>query len=159
VPVLVCRSLVGRPVLLTDRPFPRAILLDFYGTVVHEDDVPIGEICEQIAAASSMAVTAREIRTYWGQSFHERLVQSYGPAFRLQKDLELDSLRDVLQHFGVALEPRSLSQTPAGDSPRSGKKARTRSPSAVYRSALCPTPTTQNCALRCCTAGSTLTTL
>lgn len=39
--------------------WPRAILLDFYGTVVEEDDVPIAHICDEIAKGSSKTATLK----------------------------------------------------------------------------------------------------
>ena len=91
-------------------PFPRAVLLDFYGTVVHEDELPIREICDRIAAESALTVTADEVGAYWGRSFRRCCEQHHGPAFDLQTTLERRSLEDVLCHFGVALDAEMLSE-------------------------------------------------
>ncbi len=89
---------------------PRAILLDFYGTVVAEDDVPISQICRQIAESSSRGPTPGEVGDYWGQQFSQLCYESIGPSFRAQKDLELISLQCVLEHFAAELDANILSQ-------------------------------------------------
>ncbi len=88
---------------------PRAILLDFYGTVVHDDDQPLAEICRRVAAASSPPITAREVAAYWNRSFAAWCARSHGPAFRTQRALELLSLQEVLEHFAVDLDAEVLS--------------------------------------------------
>jgi 2-haloacid dehalogenase/putative hydrolase of the HAD superfamily len=90
-------------------PQPRAILLDFYGTIVHDDDQPLAEICRQVAAASPQPVTTREVGAYWGRSFVEWCARSHGPAFRTQRALERLSLQEVLGHFSAALDAEALS--------------------------------------------------
>lgn len=89
---------------------PRAILLDFYGTVVEEDDVPIGKICSQISQVSPLGVTADEVGLYWGEAFYQLCVQSHGSTFQLQRELELFSLRNILKHFKAHLDADELSQ-------------------------------------------------
>ena len=89
---------------------PRALLLDFYGSVVEEDDGLIVEICERIAEASPQRVTSAEIGEHWARAFGQLCAQSYGPAFRPQKELELLSLQRVLQHYECGLNPDVLSQ-------------------------------------------------
>jgi len=89
---------------------PRAILLDFYGTVVEEDDVPIGEICGRLSAASPLKVTAAEISSYWSQIFRQLCSRSFGAAFQLQRELAMFSLQQVLQHFKVDLDAAVLCQ-------------------------------------------------
>jgi 2-haloacid dehalogenase/putative hydrolase of the HAD superfamily len=90
---------------------PQAILLDFYGTVVEEDDAYITKVCQQIAATSPLAVTTAEVASYWGREFLRSCAESFGSTFCCQKELEDISLRRVLQHFEVDLDSRELSQT------------------------------------------------
>ena len=89
---------------------PRAILLDFYGTVVEEDDVPIGEICDQVSKVSPLPVTAAEVGSYWSRVFAQLCSPSFGAAFQLQRELERLSLQHVLQHFKADLDADALSQ-------------------------------------------------
>jgi 2-haloacid dehalogenase/putative hydrolase of the HAD superfamily len=87
----------------------RAVLLDFYGTVVHDDDQPLAGICHQVAAASPQPVTAHEVGATWSRAFGNACASSYGPTFRTQRALELCSLQEVLAHYAVALDAEVLS--------------------------------------------------
>jgi 2-haloacid dehalogenase/putative hydrolase of the HAD superfamily len=89
---------------------PRALLLDFYGTVVEEDDALIGQICNSIAEASPLAVTSAEVGSYWGRVFGQMCAESFGSAFRPQKKVERLSLQGVLKRFECDLDPDALSQ-------------------------------------------------
>jgi 2-haloalkanoic acid dehalogenase type II len=88
----------------------QAILLDFYGTVVHEDSAPIQCICNQVAAASPLGIGDEEVRAYWGQAFRQLLATSHGAAFRPQKDVEHVSLLQALRHFQADLDGGTLSE-------------------------------------------------
>ena len=89
---------------------PQAILLDFYGTIVEEDDAIIGSVCDEIARSSPVGATAAEIGAYWGREFSHLCWQSFGVDFRAQKELEQISLERVLRHFEANLDVRKLSQ-------------------------------------------------
>ncbi len=89
---------------------PRGVMLDFYGTLVAADDVPMGRICDRIAAASPTAATAGEIGAYWGRVFTEMCIGSFGRSFRLLRELEADSLGRVLERFAVDLDAATLSE-------------------------------------------------
>ncbi len=91
-------------------PLPRIILMDFYGTVVEEDDVPIGEICSQIAALSPLGVSAGEAASYWSDVFRRLCSESYGATFQTQRELELVSLKHILRHFETDLDAEALSE-------------------------------------------------
>jgi 2-haloalkanoic acid dehalogenase type II len=88
----------------------RAILLDFYGTVVEEDDLPIVNICEEIARVSTKNITAKEVGLYWASVFSEMCLKSHGNTFRSQRELENLSLQKVLLNFDAALDSEGLSQ-------------------------------------------------
>jgi 2-haloalkanoic acid dehalogenase type II len=90
--------------------WPRAILLDFYGTVVEEDYVPISTICDRVACASMQGVTSREVSSYWGRRFGQLCSQSHGGAFRSQREVEQISLQEVLQYFDADLDGDRLNQ-------------------------------------------------
>lgn len=90
--------------------WPSAILLDFYGTVVEEDDAPIAHICGEIAKVSSRRATSEEVGSYWGRIFSEMCFKSYGGAFRSQKQLEQTSLQEVQLHFDADLDSERLSR-------------------------------------------------
>jgi 2-haloalkanoic acid dehalogenase type II len=88
---------------------PRAVTLDFYGTVVHDDEKPLTEICRRVAAASPESITPREVIAYWSHSFGQWCARSHGPAFRTQREIERASLEEVLSHFQLALDAEALS--------------------------------------------------
>ncbi len=89
---------------------PQAILLDFYGTVVKEDDSYIQKICQQITQASAWNPTSSEVGSYWSEIFHKLCNQSFGTTFQLQRELERNSLEQVLKHFQANLDSAGLSQ-------------------------------------------------
>jgi len=90
--------------------WPRAILLDFYGTVVEEDDATIAAICEEIAAAASARVAPQQVASFWSGRFADLCYDAHGRRFRPQKDLELRSLRETLKQFDARLDAQLLSQ-------------------------------------------------
>ena len=91
--------------------WPRAILLDFYGTVVEEDCAQIGYVCDEIARASSRAVTSKEVNSHWGHVFKDIGHKSHGRAFRTERELEQASLQATSQHFDADVDSKALTQT------------------------------------------------
>ena len=89
--------------------WPQAVLLDFYGTVVEEDDVVIQRTCVRIAEVSPLAATPKEIGLSWGHVFGRMCTQSFGRAFKTQRELERLSLQHVLEQFQCDLNPDVLS--------------------------------------------------
>ena len=90
--------------------WPRAILLDFYGTVVEEDDAVVDQICTKISRASPSEATAKEIASYWGHAFRQSCFESAGATFRSQRELARLSLQSVVRHFEVDLDTEALNQ-------------------------------------------------
>ena len=90
--------------------WPRAILLDFYGTVVEEDHAVVGRICAEILKASPTEATATEIASYWGRVFGQSCLESVGATFQSQREVGRLSLQSVLQHFEANLDSDALSQ-------------------------------------------------
>jgi len=88
--------------------WPKAILLDFFGTVVKEDYVL--KICKKISASSSMKPDIAEIRLFWSNSYAELCSQSVGSLFKTQKELERIILQNILQRFHSELDIDDLSQ-------------------------------------------------
>jgi 2-haloacid dehalogenase/putative hydrolase of the HAD superfamily len=81
--------------------------LDVYGTLVHEDDLVIAEICRQLAERSSGAVAASDIARHWWQSFVPLCAAASGDAFQTQRILARSSLERTIGHFGLdcAVDP------------------------------------------------------
>jgi 2-haloacid dehalogenase len=88
----------------------RALLIDFYGTLVAEDDAVIGDIASRIAASAGGAMTDARIRETWGRVFADSCKDSHGIAFRTQRTIEHESLRTVLAECQSPLDPEELSQ-------------------------------------------------
>lgn len=88
--------------------WPRAILLDFYGTIVEEDGAQIEQVCREIARASSKAAIPKEVKSYWGRTFGEMFLQSYGSTFQRERELERASLQKVVMHFEADLDSKRL---------------------------------------------------
>ena len=86
----------------------RAVMLDFYGTLVHEDDVSIAAITAQIHHLSPRPVTATEVGLFWYESFSGWCNRSHGEAFVTQRDLGIESLRETLTEFEVNLAPETV---------------------------------------------------
>lgn len=87
-----------------------AVLLDFYGTVVHEDDVVIDQICSTISEAATVPVAPGEIGSYWWEVFSDAFKHSYGDDFETQRNLELAALAQTVEHFGAKCDAEELSQ-------------------------------------------------
>jgi len=88
----------------------RAILLDFFGTLVEEDHTIIANICSEIAAASSINVSFQEVASRWSGRFHQLLNHCYMNRFRLLRKLECCMLQELLDHFEAPLDARILSE-------------------------------------------------
>jgi len=91
-------------------PWPKAILLDFYGTLVEEDTAVIKAISEEIAYRAPGNITPLEVAGCWGNSFSALCKQSFDENYDSQVMLEERSLSAVLKTFNVDLDPRQLSK-------------------------------------------------
>lgn len=78
----------------------KAVFLDFYGTLVHEDDDIIPVICDEIKRNASVECSSREIGSYWWSEFSSMFRISYGDAFQTQRQLEISSLSKTIINFG-----------------------------------------------------------
>jgi len=88
-------------------PRPRALLLDFYGTLVHEDIEAVDFICQEVSRNAPTAGPAEVARTWWS-SFSALTRASHGPGFRLQRDLARESLTDTVRYHQSAADPGLL---------------------------------------------------
>jgi 2-haloacid dehalogenase/putative hydrolase of the HAD superfamily len=86
-----------------------AVLLDFYGTLVAEDDAQIAAITARIAEASPDRRTAREISGRWNELFARGCAVAHGASFRTQREIELASLAELLAELRAPLDPVELS--------------------------------------------------
>ncbi|RBY76203.1 hydrolase [Blastococcus sp. TF02-09] len=84
----------------------RAVLLDVYGTLVHEDNAVLGPICERIGKWARVSTPV--VAELWWRLFRQATEESHGEAFRLQADLSRDTLAATLRHFEVAADADRL---------------------------------------------------
>ncbi|WP_261567728.1 HAD family hydrolase [Frankia gtarii] len=90
---------------------PRAILLDFYGTVVAEDDDVVAAVCRSIQRTATARVDdPAAIGRHWSDVFARLCAAAAGPAFATQRELERRSLRDTIQRFGSDADEEPLSR-------------------------------------------------
>jgi 2-haloalkanoic acid dehalogenase type II len=90
---------------------PRAILLDFYGTVVEQSSIPVTRVCDEIAEACSEPVDPEEINSYWWHIFRDICLNGYGANFQLDRDIERSCLQKLIMHFGADLDMEKATQT------------------------------------------------
>lgn len=88
----------------------RALMLDFYGTLVEEDAPILAAIVDRVAANSPEQPQPRDVSRRWWELMGNMVGESYGSAFRLQREIELDSLTQILHEYHVDLPTESLAQ-------------------------------------------------
>ncbi|BDU50411.1 HAD family hydrolase [Haliovirga abyssi] len=88
----------------------KALFLDFYGTLVHEDDEIIPVICKRIEKSTDLNVSIEEIGRFWWQEFHELFMNSYGDNFKTQRIIEKISLDRTLEYFSSSEDSDDLCQ-------------------------------------------------
>jgi 2-haloacid dehalogenase/putative hydrolase of the HAD superfamily len=90
------------------KDWPKAVLLDFFGTVVQEDFVL--PICRKIAAASAIKARPDEIRITWSEMYYRQCAQLNGSRYRLQREMELSIIDNLLGRFEADLSCHALGQ-------------------------------------------------
>jgi 2-haloalkanoic acid dehalogenase type II len=86
----------------------KALLLDFYGTLVAEDDHIINDVLKTIAACSPVSSDVKQIGRSW--RFQEMCNAAFGESFKTQRALELESLTCLLADYKVELDPHQISE-------------------------------------------------
>jgi 2-haloacid dehalogenase/putative hydrolase of the HAD superfamily len=81
----------------------RGILLDFYGTMVHEDDEVIQSICLQVQETSPQRPTLEDVAAAWWTCFSGMCSRAYLDRFCSQRELALKSLQETLELFASPL--------------------------------------------------------
>lgn len=87
----------------------KAIFLDFYGTVVHEDGEVIKEIT-RIIMKTGKVDDKSQIGAFWWNEFQTMFMNSYGSAFEKQRTLEYKSLEKTLTRFQSDASAAELSE-------------------------------------------------
>ncbi len=86
----------------------KAIFIDFYGTVVHEDGEVIKKVSQEIYDTGN-AKDKAEIGSYWWNAFQTGFQNAYGDTFETQRVLEYKSLEKTIQHFNSSADAEVLS--------------------------------------------------
>lgn len=79
----------------------KAILLDFYGTLVEEDDEIISSLCKKLAFSSQKKASESDIGYYWWKKFSNLCNASYHDGFEKQFILEQMSLEATAKEFDI----------------------------------------------------------
>lgn len=87
----------------------KAVFLDFYGTVVHEDGAVIKEIT-RIIIETGKVDDKSQIGAFWWNEFQTMFMNSYGSAFEKQRTLEYKSLEKTLTRFQSDASAAELSE-------------------------------------------------
>jgi len=94
-----------------------AMLLDAYGTLVHDDDAWVADVASLVAdlAGVNSDAVARE----WSARIWSMADTAHGHGFRSLADLNVSSLTETAAHFGVRVDARQLCrrQTELGSRP------------------------------------------
>lgn len=86
----------------------KAIFIDFYGTVVHEDGAVIKEVTEEIISTGAKAEKS-EIDGFWWKEFQTMFMNAYDDKFETQRELELKSLKKTIDKYGSNADATKLS--------------------------------------------------
>lgn len=86
----------------------KAIFIDFYGTLVHEDGKIIKQISQEIYDTGKVD-NKSEIGTYWWNEFQSAFNLAYGDNFETQRVLEYKSLDKTVKYFNSTADAKALS--------------------------------------------------
>ena len=87
----------------------KALFIDLYGTIVHEDGAVIKIISNRIYKTGKVDKIS-DIGSYWWKEFNHLCSISYDNNFRPQRELECMSLKKTLDHFESTEDTNELSQ-------------------------------------------------
>lgn len=79
----------------------KVIFLDFYGTLVHEDDEIISKISNTIYSVALAECTPKEISRHWWRGFSAMCQTSFADRFQTQREIGILSLADTMRHFSA----------------------------------------------------------
>lgn len=85
----------------------KAIFMDYYGTVAHENGPIAMEVVKRVYKSSN-AQSPEEVFRYWWKTFKEKLTYANGENFHTQHEVALDNFKDLLEHFHSPENPEEL---------------------------------------------------
>ena len=86
----------------------KALFVDFYGTVVHEDGAVIKVITQMIKDTGDGSDTS-DIDSFWWNDFQTMFFNSFGDVFETQRELEWKSLDHTIERFCSSADAIKLS--------------------------------------------------
>lgn len=86
----------------------KAVFIDFYGTVVHEDGEVIKQVSQEIYSTGKVTDKS-EIGTYWWNEFQKAFNSAYENSFETQRKLEYESLKKTIEYFNSTANAKELS--------------------------------------------------
>ncbi len=87
---------------------PKGLLLDFYGTLVEEDEGPILDVCRNIARSSPKDVSWEQIAEEWAEMFHRLCYESFGENFQLEREIETRTVEILVEKYEGGLDSGDL---------------------------------------------------
>ncbi|MCR5803674.1 MAG: HAD family hydrolase [Clostridia bacterium] len=76
----------------------KALFVDFYGTIVHEDDKVVEKILQTVCKTGTTD-NLIEVDNYWRNEILSLFENSHGELFKTQRVIEKESLGRTLKHF------------------------------------------------------------
>lgn len=89
----------------------KAVFLDFYGTLVHEDDGILPLIYDEVKRSCSNDVEVNHIGKHWSTAFFQLSRESYGGSFLRQREIGIQSLADTIRNFNSTCIAEDIIQT------------------------------------------------
>lgn len=86
----------------------KAIFVDFYGTLVHEDGAVIERVSQEIYD-TGIVEDKSQIGAYWWKEFQTAFLNSFGENFQTQRKLEYDSVKKTIEYFNSSADAEKLS--------------------------------------------------
>ena len=86
----------------------RVLFLDFYGTLVAEDDAVISSICSSFPNSTKDA--GRWFGNRWSEIFAESCRNCFADAFQTQRQIELTSLSSAMSECAMSGDPEKASE-------------------------------------------------
>jgi 2-haloalkanoic acid dehalogenase type II len=88
----------------------KAVLLDYYGTLVEEDDAILNQIIQFVADRSPLAPSIAQVGRRWWELMGSMCQAAHDTNFNTQRGVEVDSLRQVLQEFNAPYDALKLTE-------------------------------------------------
>lgn len=86
----------------------KALCIDFYGTLVWDNDALIRDICSRISGMSRMMILPSDVAMRWWTLSQEYVSKYHGENFKSMHDLEEMALSSILSEFKCYMEPSSF---------------------------------------------------